>query len=435
MEEVVDTFTYAIRLSNGTISWATAAVTIVGENDTPVAEAATATVLEDMSTTGVVKATDADNGAILTYALASTAPEGLSFNADGTYSFDASSYDHLAEGQPAVLKVEYTATDEYGATSGSTLTITITGKNDIAEMTASSAFDLKEDSGSYTRTGTIEVSDIDDGEATFGEVASTSVYGSWSFDPATGDWSYTLDNDSVAVQALSTGDYKADTLTVYSADGTAHTTITANLAGTDESVMIHGSYVPEVNEIPGTPGTPATDPVYTTLTYTTGIPAVGANYGTWNTWINALNTWRSQQTTAHANDLDTTAVTLNFTSPNKTASYDNTFKYLSAPGSSGTPGTDPVPGTPEYIRIGNDYLVSFNDDTQLVFDIEGGNGTLEQLIQLTKVDLIDVDDDGVLHDTVVLFGDGDTLTLVNAGAGSLAELTNRITVLDHVTIG
>ena len=93
--EVVDTFTYAIRLSNGTISWATATVTIVGENDTPVAKAAEATVFEDASITGAVEATDADDGASLTYALTGDAPEGLTFNADGTYSFDASSYDHL----------------------------------------------------------------------------------------------------------------------------------------------------------------------------------------------------------------------------------------------------------------------------------------------------------------------------------------------------
>jgi hypothetical protein len=37
----------------------------------------------------------------------------------------------------------------------------------------------------------------------------THAYGTWTFDPTTGDWTYTLSNDADAVQALSTGDIEA----------------------------------------------------------------------------------------------------------------------------------------------------------------------------------------------------------------------------------
>ncbi len=39
-QSVIDTFTYAIRLSNGTLSWATVSVTITGTNDGPTVSAA-----------------------------------------------------------------------------------------------------------------------------------------------------------------------------------------------------------------------------------------------------------------------------------------------------------------------------------------------------------------------------------------------------------
>ena len=74
---------------------------------------------------------DVDDGAALTYAL--TAPvAGLTLNADGSYSFDASNaaYQHLAEGATTDVVANYTVTDEHGATDTATLTITVTGMND-----------------------------------------------------------------------------------------------------------------------------------------------------------------------------------------------------------------------------------------------------------------------------------------------------------------
>ena len=108
-------------------------ITITGTNDVPVAQAAVAAVAEDAIVNGNVTATDADAGetATLSFALVNAAPAGLTFNPNGSYSFDASSYDSLNVGEQLVLTIPFTATDENGATSASAdLVITITGTND-----------------------------------------------------------------------------------------------------------------------------------------------------------------------------------------------------------------------------------------------------------------------------------------------------------------
>ncbi|MBM6551976.1 retention module-containing protein, partial [Marinomonas ostreistagni] len=86
------TETFTVTSADGTQNSVT--VTINGTNDAPVATAATAAVQEDASVSGTVTASDVDlpAGASLTFSTTSTAT-GLTFNSDGTYTFDASSYD------------------------------------------------------------------------------------------------------------------------------------------------------------------------------------------------------------------------------------------------------------------------------------------------------------------------------------------------------
>ncbi len=131
-----DTFTYAIQMGNGTISWATATVQIMGTNDAPVAVADVNSGFEDTLIEGSVADNDydVDNGATLTYSLNGDQDPvaGLTFNDDGSYSLNAGheAYQYLAAGQKLVVVVNYTVTDEYNATSTSTLTITVIGTYD-----------------------------------------------------------------------------------------------------------------------------------------------------------------------------------------------------------------------------------------------------------------------------------------------------------------
>ncbi|MBH9552187.1 Ig-like domain-containing protein, partial [Inhella gelatinilytica] len=108
-------------------------VSIAGSNDGPMAQAAGLTSNEDAAVvSGRVNATDGDTSAILTYSLTSAAPAGLSFNADGSYSFDpsVSAYQALGAGETRVLSIPFAVTDDHGAQSTALLTITVIGTND-----------------------------------------------------------------------------------------------------------------------------------------------------------------------------------------------------------------------------------------------------------------------------------------------------------------
>ena len=70
------------------------------------------------------------------------------------------------------------------------------------------------------------VADVDAGQAAFQSPASLAgTYGTFTFNTATGQWGYTLDNSRSATQALRAGDEVQDRLTVLSHDGTATRTI------------------------------------------------------------------------------------------------------------------------------------------------------------------------------------------------------------------
>ncbi|WP_210312578.1 VCBS domain-containing protein, partial [Rhizobium giardinii] len=60
------------------------------------------------------------------------------------------------------------------------------------------------------------------------------TYGSFTFNAATGSWTYTLDNDRAATQALNQGDAVNDTLSVSSLDGTASHSIVVAITGGDD---------------------------------------------------------------------------------------------------------------------------------------------------------------------------------------------------------
>ncbi|BAQ62886.1 alkaline phosphatase [Geminocystis sp. NIES-3708] len=100
-------------------------VTFTGVNDAPVAVADTNSGLTNTIIEGSVATNDSDvdDGAILTYSL--IAPlDGLTLNADGSYSLDATHFS-FSFGQTVGAIANYRVTDEFGAFSDSTLTLTL----------------------------------------------------------------------------------------------------------------------------------------------------------------------------------------------------------------------------------------------------------------------------------------------------------------------
>ena len=89
---------------------------------------------------------------------------GLTFNTDGSYSFDAANaaYQHLAAGATTDVVANYTVTDEHGATDTATLTITLTGTNDAPVAVADTDCGRRGHASSPASVATND-SDVDDG--------------------------------------------------------------------------------------------------------------------------------------------------------------------------------------------------------------------------------------------------------------------------------
>ncbi|MBA1245939.1 VCBS domain-containing protein, partial [Pseudomonas japonica] len=103
-----------------------------------------ATVVEDSSlASGTLTATDADSGETATLVFSQTSADkvpGFTLNTDGSWTLDPSNaaYQHLAVGQSTSYNIQYVATDAQGVSSApQTLTVTVTGTNDVPEITTS----------------------------------------------------------------------------------------------------------------------------------------------------------------------------------------------------------------------------------------------------------------------------------------------------------
>ena len=88
--------------------------------------------------------------------------------------------------------------------------------------------------------------------------ASTNGYGTFTIDAA-GVWTYTLDNNNTAVQALNVGQTLTDTFTATTVDGTEQLVI-ITITGRNDAAVISGAATGSVIEAGGvangTPGIP-----------------------------------------------------------------------------------------------------------------------------------------------------------------------------------
>ncbi|WP_233260963.1 S-layer family protein [Limnohabitans sp. WS1] len=118
------------------------------------------------------------------------------------------------------------------------ITVTITGTNDVAVISGPATGELTEDSATTVASGTLTVTDVDTGEAAFATPTTLAgTYGNFTFNTATGEWTYTLDNTKATTNALNTGDTVFDTVTVKSTDGTGSQEIKVTIRGANEIVL------------------------------------------------------------------------------------------------------------------------------------------------------------------------------------------------------
>ena len=218
----------------GATGTSTLTITLTGTNDVPVVVADVAAVNEDAVITGsvAINDSDVDHAAALTFAL--NAPvAGLTFNADGSYSFDAANtaYQALAKGEVQTVVANYTVTDEHGAASTTSLTITVTGTNDVPVAVADVAA-VTEDA---IVTGTVAGNDGDvDHGAVLGYALTAPVAGL----TLNGDGSYSFDAANAAYQALAVGEVKTVVAGYVVTDeygATSTSTLTVTVTGTNDA--------------------------------------------------------------------------------------------------------------------------------------------------------------------------------------------------------
>ncbi|MDQ2150138.1 VCBS domain-containing protein, partial [Alcaligenaceae bacterium C4P045] len=240
---------FTVTSADGTVSQVT--VTVIGTNDAAViAGQSTGTVTEDQITTasGTLTATDADAGQATFTAQTGTAGTygAFSIGTDGAWTYTlnntAANVQALAQGEQR--QEIFTVTSADGTVSQ--VTVTVIGTNDAAVIAGQGTGSVTEDQIT-TASGTLTVTDVDAGQATFtAQTGTTGTYGAFSIS-TDGAWTYTLDNAAANVQALAQGEQRQEIFTVTSADGTV-SQVTVTVIGTNDAAVIAGQGTGTVTE-------------------------------------------------------------------------------------------------------------------------------------------------------------------------------------------
>jgi VCBS repeat-containing protein len=248
-DTITDTIT--IQSVDGTTKDIT--VTIKGTNDVAVISGTSEqTIAEDSADTltaeGALTVTDIDQGEAKFVAETVQGNYGsIDINEEGNWVYTADNSQEeiqkLASGSTLNDVVSVQSAD--GTTQN--ITITITGTNDTAIISGSSAQTLTEDStDTLVAEGTLTVTDVDAGEARFITGSVQGTYGSMSIEEG-GKWTYTVDNSQDSIQQLNAGDKVTDVVTVQTIDGTTQN-ITVTIQGTNDTAVIAGTSEQTITE-------------------------------------------------------------------------------------------------------------------------------------------------------------------------------------------
>ncbi len=248
-ETATDRFTYAIRLSNGTLSWATATVTVTGTNDGPTANADTATTAEDVSVLIDVLGNDTDPDAsdtLVVTAAAVTTGLGTASIESGQVRYDpGSAYNYLAVGESETVVITYSISDGNGGTSSSTATVTVTGTNDGPTANADTATTAEDVSvlidvlGNDTDPDASDTLVVTAAAVTTGLGTASIESGQVRYDPGS------------AYNYLAVGESETVVITYSISDGnggTSSSTATVTVTGTNDAPVLTGDLAASINE-------------------------------------------------------------------------------------------------------------------------------------------------------------------------------------------
>jgi VCBS repeat-containing protein len=279
---------FALRVTDGSAATVnqTLTITLNGTNDVPVvtnsAQASAGSVTEaghsddgsaiagSASATGTLSVSDVDASASRSWSL-----QGSPSTSYGTIALDAStgvwtytldntlaSTQALQEGQVVTQTYVARATDDFGAYVDQTLTVTITGSNDVPVVSSPAAqaiATVKESghddngmvlAGTPAVTRQITAGDVDRQATQVYELEGTvsSRYGRIALDRNTGEWTYTLDNTLVTTQNLREGQRVFERYTVRVTDdrgAQVRETITVTVEGSNDVPTVVGTLAAE----------------------------------------------------------------------------------------------------------------------------------------------------------------------------------------------
>ena len=172
----------------------------------------------------------------------------LTIDAAGNWTYSADNtlpaIQALGEGSSVIDTITIQSID--GTTHD--VAITIEGTNDPAVISVGVLPTVTEDDDPATLTGlgTINISDIDTGEAQFNPGNINGLYGALTLDAA-GNASYSADNTQAAIQSLGAGSTLTDTITITSVDGTTFD-VNVVINGTNDAAVIGGVDIGGVTE-------------------------------------------------------------------------------------------------------------------------------------------------------------------------------------------
>jgi len=231
-DEVADTF--VVTAEDGTAE--DVMIQIIGANDAPTSSPISDVVVDEDVALDALDVTsyfaDVDAGDTLSYT--ADFGEGSMVLADGIVP--GNTFDNDGVG---VHNVTITATDSSNVTASESFTITVNNVNDAAVITAADGTIAEGDatvSGSATHTD-VDANNADDTFTAVTDVATT--YGTYSV-TAGGAWTYTLNNENAAIDALAASASLADTITVTAEDGTTKD-VTITITGVNDAPVITSS--------------------------------------------------------------------------------------------------------------------------------------------------------------------------------------------------
>ncbi|MFC7537234.1 VCBS domain-containing protein, partial [Sphingomonas sp. GCM10030256] len=301
-ETKTDKFTYAIRLANGTLSWATVTVQVTGRNDGPVILTAGTDVaggvtenaepieggdltdtgkisfadvdLSDQHSAAVLGVKDADGNAVSAPlgALTLGALDQTANSVSWTYTVADGALDFLAAGETRTQVYTVAISDGKGGTVNKDVTVVITGTNDaptivVAGTDAAGAVTEKaepNEGGNLTDTGTISFADVDLTDQHSAAVLSVVKDGSGNavasplgtltlaaVDQAANSVSWNFTVADGALDFLAAGETRTQVYTVEIGDGKggkATQDVTVTITGTNDAASITGNAAGDVRE-------------------------------------------------------------------------------------------------------------------------------------------------------------------------------------------